>query len=518
MATNPQLKRAHAVDEFTPDMIGELIRCKNDPIYFIRNYVKVQHQTKGAILFDLYPYQEDMINHFQGNKFSCVMASRQMGKTVTAAMYLLWYGTFHQDKLILIASKNQNHAMEIAGRVRFAYENLPSWIKCGLKYYNRHMIEFDNGSRIVCEATTENTGRGLAIAKLYLDELAFINPRIQTELWASLTPTLSTGGSAIISSTPNGDTDLFASLWRAANTAGDGKPGSNGYAPFLALWHQHPDRGPEYWDEMVAKLGPVVTAQEVGCEFVSSDALLINSIKLAQLRSSQPIYEDMGFKFWEEEEKIGGGNKIYLVGVDPATGSGKDYSVIQIFEFPAMRQIAEWRSNEINIPLLYAKIKWVLNMLTRPVYGARAEVIWTFERNGVGEAVAALYMNDEAQPEYAELYNEDTSAKRYGVYTGGKNKVLACLQLKTFVEKVSGGMTVNSQVLLDELKNFVARGDTYKAKDGAHDDTVMAVIIVIRLLKRLSEYNDDAFKQVNEYIDPTGNQEGGWDEPLGFVM
>ena len=156
MATNPQLKKAHAVDEFTPEMIGELIRCKNDPIYFIRNYVKVQHQTKGAVLFDLYSYQEDMINHFQNNTFSCVMASRQMGKTSVAAMYLLWYGTFHEDKLILIASKNQNHAMEIAGRVRFAYENLPNWIKCGLKYYNRHMIEFDNGSRIVCEATTEN--------------------------------------------------------------------------------------------------------------------------------------------------------------------------------------------------------------------------------------------------------------------------------------------------------------------------------------------------------------------------
>ena len=141
-----------------------------------------------------------------------------------------------------------------------------------------------------------------------------------------------------------------------------------------------------------------------------------------------------------------------------------------------------------------------------------------FRSNGIGEAVAALYMNDEAQPEYAELYSEDMSSKRYGVYTGDKTKVLACLQLKSLIEKVNGGMEINSQVLLDELKNFVARGNTYKAKEGSHDDTVMAVIIVIRLLKRLSEYNDDAFKQVNEYIDPTGEQEGGWDEPLGFVM
>lgn len=526
MSKNPQLKKAYATDEYTPHMIQELSKCRKDPVYFIKNYIKVQHPTRGIVPFDLYEYQERFIKHMQDNRFVITLQPRQCGKTLTVAMFLIWYAMFNPDALLLIASKNQNHALEIAGRVRFAYENLPNWIKCGLKYYNRHNIEFDNGSRIISEATTEKTGRGLAITKIYLDELAFINPRIQSELWKSLTPTLSTGGSAIISSTPNGDTELFASLWRGANTHGDGRPGVNGYSPFRVFWQEHPERTPEYraahgmndyWDEMVSQLGLLPTRQEVGCEFLSSDALLINSLKLIQLTDRMYNHEDMGFKFWVPEEEIGGQGKTYLVGVDPATGTGKDFSVIQVFDFPKLNQVAEWRSNEINIPLLYAKLKWVLEKLTKPVGRGRAECIWTFERNGIGEAIAALYTNDERQPDYAELYNDEPQSTKLGVFTSGKKKVLACLQLKSLVEKVTGGININSAILLEELKNFVAKGGTYEAKSGATDDAVMATIIVVRLLKRLAEYNEQAFQQVNEYVAPDQDDQFG-DEPVPFLM
>ena len=264
---NPQLKRAYATDEYTPEKISELARCQRDPVYFMRNYVKVQHPVRGTIPFNLFEYQARFVQHMQDNRFTITLQPRQCGKTLTVAMYLLWYAMFNKDATLLIASKNQGHALEIAARIRFAYEELPNWIKCGYKYYNRHNLEFDNGSRIISEATTEKTGRGLAITKIYLDELAFVNPRIQQELWSSLTPTLSTGGSAIVSSTPNGDTELFASLWRGASTMGDGKPGQNGYAPFRVFWQEHPERGEAYWDEMVSQLGLLQTRQEVGCVF-----------------------------------------------------------------------------------------------------------------------------------------------------------------------------------------------------------------------------------------------------------
>lgn len=172
---NTQIKRAFSTDEYNPSMISELRKCSLDPVYFLRNFIMVQHPTKGTIKFDMYEYQERFVRCMHENRFVVTLQPRQCGKTLTVAMYLLWYAMFNKDSTLLIASKNQGHALEIAARVRFAYENLPNWIKCGVKYYNRHNMELDNGSRIISEATTEKTGRGLALTKIYLDELAFIN-------------------------------------------------------------------------------------------------------------------------------------------------------------------------------------------------------------------------------------------------------------------------------------------------------------------------------------------------------
>lgn len=511
---NPQLKKAFSEDEYTPRMIAELMRCKTDPIYFMKNYIKIQHPTRGTIPFDLFEYQERFVQHMHENRFCITLQPRQCGKTLTVAMYLLWYATFTDDATVLIASKNQSHSLEIAARVRFAYEELPNWIKAGLKYYNRHNIEFDNGSRIVSEATTEKTGRGLSISKLYLDELAFINPRIQELMWASLAPTLSTGGSAIISSTPNGDTELYAQLWRRAMSGTQDAAGTN-FVPFQVHWREHPERGDEYWETMVNMLGLLKTRQEVGTEFLSSDAMLISSMKLQQITGKPPVYEDMGFKFWVPQDQLGGQGKTYLVSLDPATGNAKDFSVIEVFEFPSLNQVAEWRSNDINIPLLYAKIKWLLSFLCEPKGRGRAEVLWTFERNGIGEAMCALYVSDEKQPEFAELYCD--APGKYGVYTTGKTKIVSCLQLKSLIEKVTNGMKINSETLIFELKNFIAKGGSYEAKSGSTDDCVMATVGITRLIKRLAEYNDEAFKQVNEYVDPNESDEFG-DEAVPFAI
>lgn len=507
---NPQIKKAFATDEYTPQMVMEVAKCAKDPIYFMKNYIKVQHPTRGTVKFDMYEYQERFVDAMHNNRFTITLQPRQCGKTLTAAMYLLWYAMFNDDSTILIASKNQGHALEIAARIRFAYEELPSWIKRGMKYYNRHNLELDNGSRIISEATTEKTGRGLSITKIYLDELAFINPRIQEEMWASLSPTLSTGGSAIISSTPNGDTELFASLWRGAMSD------QNGYKPFQVHWREHPERGDEYWDLMVAQLGLLKARQEVGCEFLSSDALLVNSLKLQQLAFKQPLYEDMGFKFWVPEEELGGVGKTYLISCDPSEGTGNDFSAIQVFDFPGLNQVAEYRTNDINIPLLYAKLKWIIQKLSE--YGAkgRSEVLWTFERNGIGAAIAALYQNDEKQPEHAELYCDVPG--KLGVFTSGKTKILSCLQLKQLVEKTTNGFKINSELLLFELKNFIAKGGSYEAKSGSTDDLVMATVGICRLLKRLSEWNDEAFTRVNEYVDPVDPSDEFGGEPVPFIV
>jgi hypothetical protein len=495
------IKRAFAESEYSPESVQELVKCKNDPVYFIRNYVYLQHPKKGKMLFDLYDYQEELIRSLQENRWVIALLSRQMGKTQTISMYLLWYAMFVKDQTILVASKSNSHAMEIMDRIRFAYEELPHWLKAGCKYYNKHSIEFDNGSRIKSEATTAKTGRGLAISKLYLDELAFINPRIQEEMWASLAPTLSTGGSAIISSTPNGDTDLFAQLWRRANS----HPGELGsFTPLFFPWIRHPERGENYLKEMQGQLGEKKFRQEVLCEFISSDAMLIDSIKLSYFKATPPINENMGFKFWSSD--IGGRNKTYLVGVDPATGNGNDFTVIEVVEFPSLVQVAELRLNSVSIPLIYSKIKWLLKHLRQPdANRGRAEVIWSFERNGVGEALVAMIQNDDAVDggvylDGTELYNE--SDNRLGCYTTGKSKIISCMQLKNLVEKIAGGIKINSDILLFELQNFVAAGGTYQARPGSTDDAVMAMAVVMKVLNRLSSYDDKARQIVYETVAP----------------
>jgi hypothetical protein len=493
MAKNPNLKRAHATSEFSSSNIQELIRCKKDPIYFMEKYVKVQHPTKGMVPFVLYPYQKEMVLAIHENKDTILLCSRQMGKTTVAAMYILWFATFHRAKRCVIASKAMAHAVEIQSRVKFAYEELPQWLKAGCTFYNRTSIEFDNKSVIICEATSEKTGRGSSPSIIFLDEIAFISRRIQDEMWGSLTPALSTGGKFVITSTPNGDSDLFATLWRGANS------GQNSFKPLQFLWWQHPDRDKKYYDEMVGKLGPIRARQELDCEFLSSDALLVNSMRLNQLRWSPHEFESLGFKFWVPEEELGGRDKIYMVSMDPATGNGSDFTSIEVFDFPGLNQIAEYRTNDVNIPMIYAKLSWLLRKLTELKADGRAEVMWTFERNGIGEAVGALYFNDERQVEEAELISDPG---KLGIFTTGRQKVLAALQLKSMIEKITGGLNVRSKDLIYELKHFVAKGGSYQAKSGATDDSVMATLGIMRLLKRLAEYNEKAFEKVNEYVDP----------------
>lgn len=508
MAKNHNVKRAYAVSEYLPEDLVALKRCMADPIYFIENYVKVQHPTKGLIPMKLFDYQKRMIKAIHENKDVIILASRQLGKTTVVAMYMLWLTTFEDDRLCVIASKAMKHAVEIMHRIKIAYEELPHWLKAGCVFFNRTSIEFDNGSRIESEPTTEKTGRGGSPTIVYIDEIAFVSRRIQEEMWGSLAPSLSTGGKFVLTSTPNGDSDLFAQLWRGANS------GQNGFVPVKAMWYEHPERDQAFYDKMKAKLGEIRCRVEMDCEFLSSDALLINSIRLNQLRAEAPVFESLGFKFWVPEDQLGGRGKFYLVSCDPATGSGNDNSAIEVFEFPGLKQVAEFTTKDVKIPLLYAKLKWIIQKLEAPGPRGRADVLWTFERNGIGEALAALYMNDE-RPVDSELFTDQPG--KYGVFTSGKTKVLSCLQLKTLIEKGDDHLHIRSHHLIEELKNFIAKGGSYEAKSGSSDDAVMALIGIMRLLKRLGDYDERAHQAVHEYVDPD-NPGDAHDEPMPFMV
>lgn len=253
------------------------------------------------------------------------------------------------------------------------------------------------------------------------------------------------------------------------------------------------------------------------CEFLSSDSLLVDPIKLNQIRTSEPCFVQDDFNFFvckEELSKI----PVFLVGIDPATGSGNDLSVIEVYSFPDLKQIIEFKSNRLQIPFLYMKITWILKYLTSIIGpgNQRPEVYWSFERNAIGEAISALYFNDENQNEFAELINDDKS--KFGMYTTGRSKVQAALALKTLVEKVSNGITVNSDHLVFELKNYITRGKGYEAKTGATDDAVSATLIMIRILEYIAKFNEKARNKVYDYEFADAEEQKEKDEPMPFSI
>lgn len=268
-AKNPYLKKANEQHEYTGDHIQELAKCADDPIYFIRTYCKIQHPVLGSIPFELYPYQERMLQLYKDNKQVIVLSARQTGKSQVSAAYLLWYAMFKFEKTILIASNKNDNAMEMIHRIKFMYEHMPHWIKPGLTDdgWNKHNVGFDNGSRIISTATSENSGRGLSISLLFLDEFAFVRDTVQEEFWTSMAPTLATGGSCIITSTPNGDSNLYAQLWRGSNIPAslDDIMGTNGFVPIQVRWDEPPGRDEAFKKKEMAKIGELKWLQEYEC-------------------------------------------------------------------------------------------------------------------------------------------------------------------------------------------------------------------------------------------------------------
>jgi len=344
------IKKAHAQIRYTLEEVEHLEKCMdpvNGPLYFAKNFVKIQHPVRGSIPFDMYEYQERLIEAYHNNKQCIAMLPRQMGKTTCACAYLLWYTMFVPEAQVLIAAHKYEGAQDIMNRYRFGYENLPDFIRAGVYSYNRNTIEYDNGARIQAVTTTENTGRGKSLSLIYCDEFAFVQPPEKAkEFWTALSPTLSTGGKCIITSTPNSDEDQFALIWTEANKKFDEfgneqKLGQNGFFSYFAHWSEHPDRDEAWAAQERSKIGEERFRREFDCEFLIFDETLINSVKLAELKGVEPTMT-MGQTRWYKDIDP---KATYLVALDPSLGTGGDYGAIQVYEMPSMTQVAEWHHN-----------------------------------------------------------------------------------------------------------------------------------------------------------------------------
>jgi hypothetical protein len=491
---------------FTDAHLAEFVACA-DPIsgpqYFMDNFFHIQHPVKGKMLYHPFEYQQRLIDTYHNYRFSISMMPRQTGKSTSAAGYLLWVAMFHPDSTILIAAHKYTGSQEIMQRIRYAYELCPDHIRAGVTSYNKGNLDFENGSRIVSTTTTENTGRGMSISLLYADEFAFVRPTIAREFWTSISPTLATGGKAIITSTPNSDEDQFALLWKGANKCEDsyGNPteiGINGFKAYRSYWQEHPDRDDKWAEEQRAQLGEDRFRREMCCEFIINDETLIAPAKLIDLQGQEPLYKT-GQVRWYKRPQAG---QIYVVALDPSLGTGGDPAAIQIFEATTTEQVGEWRHNKTTIPEQIRILTDICQHINETVKDPKS-IYFTVENNTIGEA--ALISIDEFGEDNIQGYflsePNGGGSRRYrkGFNTTNKPKLAACNKLKILVE--TGRMKIRSLGLISELKTFVAHGVGYAAKPGETDDLVMSTILIIRMLQLLQTFDTEIDNQLRDHGD-----------------
>jgi hypothetical protein len=504
------VKKAHQTQRWTEQDIENLMKCQDmntGPDFFIRNFFYIQHPTKGKIKYEPFDYQTNLLESYHSHRYSVNMLGRQMGKTTTAVGYLLWYAMFVPNSTILIAAHKYTGAQEIMQRLRYAYELCPDLIRGGVTSYNKQSIEFDNGSRIMAQTTTETTGRGMSVSLLYCDEFAYVEPNIATEFWTSIAPTLSTGGKAIITSTPNSDEDQFATIWNEANKRFDEygnqtELGRNGFYPYMAVWNEHPDRDEAWANEMRSQLGIERFEREHECKFLIFDETLVSSICLANLEGIEPLLK-MGQVRWYKaiDPKC-----TYIAALDPSLGTGGDFSAIQVIELPSMDQVAEWHHNMTPIQAQVRILRDILKTIDDKCQaaGVMTSIYYSVENNTVGES-ALVAINELGEETYPGLFLSEPIKKghvrrfRKGFNTTHAAKIAGCAKLKQLIE--TRKLRICSKTLITELKTFVAQGITFKAKVGQHDDLVASLLLAIRMIMLLQDWDPAIYDKMREEIE-----------------
>lgn len=467
---NPNLKAAGVKVSFTTGQLQEYIKCSQDPIYFIKTYMKIVHLDRGVIPFELWPFQEDMVRLYHNNRFSIVKCARQVGKTSTTIGYLLWYALFNSDANLAILANKGGTARDILGRIKFAYEFLPKWLQQGVVVWNKGNIELDNNSKIIAAATSSSAIRGSSYSIILLDEFAHVQNSVQNEFFQSVYPTITSGKTTkvIIISTPKG-MNLFYKIWT------DAVEGRNLYKPFEAGWNVVPGRDQKWKEDTIANIGQDKWLEEFECTFQGSANTLIAPSTLQAIVYRPPINKLNDVDIHAMPEK----DRVYVLSCDVAHGAGMDYSafvVIDTTEFP-YKVVAKYYNNKIS-PVLLPSILYN----TAKLYNQAMVII---EVNDVGNEVAKILFDEL---EYSNILftaikgragqvlgSGAAKASQYGVKMTKQVKRIGCAVLKNLIEDKK--LEIADFDIIYELASFVFIHNTYEADEGCHDDLCMALVI-----------------------------------------
>jgi len=467
---NPKLKRSGVQVEYTNDQLIEITRCIKDPVYFIKNYVKIVNVDLGLIPFDMWNFQEEMVRGFHSNRFSIAKMPRQVGKTTTTAGYMLWAVLFTDDYKIAILANKGDLARDILGRIKYSYEYLPLWMQQGIMEWNKGNIVLENGSEISAYATNASGVRGGTYNLVFLDEFAFVPQNIAAEFFTSTYPVISSGKTTkvIIVSTPHG-LNQFYKMWT------DAVEQRSLYVPFEVHWSMVPGRDAAWREETIRNTSEEQFRQEFETEFIGSSATLIPGAKLKMLTFNNPVEKEEYLDIYELPKP----GHTYIAIVDCAEGVGLDYSVCSIIDVTEIpyKHVAKFRDNKLSAFIFPT---YVYNLANR--YN-RAWIL--VETNSVGQQVVDILHYDLEYENIFRIESHDIKGQHiasgfkkgaaYGVKTSKTVKKIGCSNLKTLIE--TDKLTTTDFDTIAELNTFVRDKDSYKAEEGNNDDIVMTLVL-----------------------------------------
>ena len=483
---NPNLKKANTAIEFTEEQVIEFLKCKEDPVYFANNYIKIVSLDEGLTQFHPYHFQEKLINNFHNNRFNICKMPRQTGKSTTVVSYLLHYAVFNDSVNIGILANKAATARELLGRLQTAYENLPRWMQQGIIAWNKGSLELENGSKILAASTSASAVRGMSFNILFLDEFAFVPNHVADSFFASVYPTITSGKNTkvIIVSTPHG-MNHFYRMWH------DAEKGKNEYIPTDVHWSEVPGRDEKWKKTTIKNTSESQFKVEFECEFLGSVNTLIAPSKLRTLIYDNPIQRNAGLDVYENPIQ----DHDYVMTVDVARGVGEDYSAfvcVDITEFPH-KIVAKYRNNDIK-PMLFPNIIYEIAKNYNSAY-------ILCEVNDIGDQVASILQYDleyqnllmcSMRGRAGQIVGQGFSGKKtqLGVKMSKTVKKVGSLNLKTLIEEDK--VIFNDYEIISELTTFISKHNSFEAEEGCNDDLAMCLVIYAWLVQM------DYFKELTD--------------------
>ncbi len=460
---NPDLRKTNEVIEYEPWMIDEIIKCSEDIIYFAEKYFTIINIDTGKQVIKLYDFQKKMLKAFinpPNNKRHCIVkASRQCGKSTVSTIFLLWYALFNRDKTICIIANKESIAIEILDRIKMAYRLLPLWMQTGINDggWNAKSISLGNGSRLIAAGTSTDSISGLSVSLLFIDEFAKIQKHVAEDFITATYPVISSGKNSkiIMISTPLG-MNHFYEFWSKA------VKGQSNFYPIKVGWWEVPGRDQQWKKEIIADIGKVRFSQEYQCKFLGSNSLLIDSDVLEVMDFKEPIGNKWNGLFLIYEYPIDGA--YYVLGVDTAKGTKRDYSVIQVLKIvneETIEQVAIYRNNEIS-PRDFSQV-----VMSVSQYYNDANMM--IENNDIGQAVCdSIWYDFECE----RLINLDP--KGIGVRSTKATKLEANMLLKDYMER--NYIKIVDQRTIYELSRYEEVSPNVFRAENENDDTITAIL------------------------------------------